>query len=60
MQKPLELFAFVLAHALGRPLMYPGSTTLLNAFVWDQLTMARAKLVEEVCNYSKAEDELAN
>jgi hypothetical protein len=47
--EPRKAVSYVVSRAIGRPLMYPGSTWILNWLLRDQLALARAKLLEEVC-----------
>ncbi|XP_041369981.1 phosphatidylserine lipase ABHD16A-like [Gigantopelta aegis] len=44
---PCSIISYIFAHTIGRRMVYPGGTSLMNAIVGDSLGQARAKLVEE-------------
>ncbi|XP_032832399.2 phosphatidylserine lipase ABHD16A [Petromyzon marinus] len=44
---PCQMISYMLAHTLGRRLVFPGSVSLLQKMVAPQLLQGRAKLIEE-------------
>ncbi|XP_022089098.1 protein ABHD16A-like [Acanthaster planci] len=43
---PLQFLSYTVIHTVGRMLVYPGHTPLLNTLVWPNLVEGRAKLIE--------------
>ncbi|XP_071443915.1 phosphatidylserine lipase ABHD16A [Hetaerina americana] len=44
---PLQLICYVVAHTFGIKLAYPGSSSILQMFLFEPLLQGRSKLVEE-------------